>query len=211
VGSAKSQLDLDRVRACEAKGIFLFNDNEKSESIDVINQDDYSTKLKVVSLVNYLSQELALRKQSNRPVIICQTLSHEVCTSLLNFGVDRIISLTNMKYTLLAYASLFPGFLSLFINLTVPSNIYNKKGATADPKKWKNEFEWGHSFELIEIPVMANTSADIRRLSFSQVSYLTQIEDLSIHISLSLPPLPSPGRLVGFCMSAPMGRVSVSQ
>lgn len=169
MGSAKSQLDLDRVRACDAKAILIFNDNDKSDEIDVIDQDDYSTKLKVVSLVNYLSQEMAVRKQTTRPVIICQTLSHEVCTSLLNFGVDRIISLTNMKYTLLAYASLFPGFLSLFINLTVPSNIYNKKGATSDPKKWKNEFEWGHSFELIEVPIQPNTSQDVKRLSFSQV------------------------------------------
>jgi hypothetical protein len=195
----------------------MFNDNDKSENIDVVDQDDYSTKLKVVSLVNYLSQELALRKQSTRPVIICQTLCHEVCTSLLNFGVDRIISLTNMKYTLLAYASLFPGFLSVFINLTVPSTIYNKKGTTSDPKKWKNEFEWGHSFELVEIPVQPNTSADIKRLSFSQVPSSSRLPPFSPSLlspfSLSLTPLLSftLDRHVASFMSVQMEQQSVWQ
>lgn len=77
-----------------------------------------------------------------------------------------------MKYTLLAYAALFPGFLSLFVSLAVPSTIYNKKGAISDPKKWKNEFEWGNSFELVEIPILTNTSPDVKRLSFSQVIYI---------------------------------------
>ncbi len=172
VGSAKSQIDLARVCACDAKAILVFNDHDISDSIEVVDQDDYSTKLKVVSIVNFLSHELAIRKQITRPVIISQTYSHEVCTSLLNFGVDRIVSSTNMKYTLLAYASLFPGFLSIFASLTIPSTIYNKPGSTNDPSIWKNEYEWGNSFELIEIPIKGNTSADIKRLSFSQVSQL---------------------------------------
>ena len=89
-----------------------------------------------------------------------------------------------MKYTLLAYAALFPGFLSLFVSLVVPSTIYNKKGATSDPKKWKNEFEWGNSFELLEIPISTNTSEGIKRLTFSQVIKLIYL--LLFHITAFL-------------------------
>mmetsp|Transcript_24972 Transcript_24972/g.36842 ORF Transcript_24972/g.36842 Transcript_24972/m.36842 type:complete len:729 (-) Transcript_24972:1525-3711(-) len=169
VGSVKSPSDLQRVRAAEAKAIFIFADTNFTDTIDVVDQDDYSTKLKVVSIINFLSGELSCRSgQSSRPTIICQTVSHEVCFSLLNFGVDRIISINNMKYKILAYTALFPGFLSIITNLTIPSAIYNKRGTTTDPKKWKNEYEWGNSFELVEIPVQSNTSSDFKRLSFSQ-------------------------------------------
>ena len=172
MGSPKSESDLRRVHAHRAAAIFVIADSGSTDAIDVVDQDDYSTKLKVVSIVNYISSELgAMETPKLRPTLICQTISHEVCFSLLNFGVDRILSSNNMKYSIMAYAALFPGFLSIITNLVIPSSVYNKRGATTDARKWKNEFEWGNSFQLIELSVLTNCGNDFKRLSFSQVSH----------------------------------------
>jgi hypothetical protein len=171
VGTAKSESDLRRVKAHHASAIFVIADGNTAEVIDVVDQDDYSTKLKIVSVVNFLSSELSSgEKLRPRPTLICQTLTHEVCFSLLNFGVDRILSSNNFKYSIMAYGALFPGFISIISNLAVPSNVYNKQGTTRDHTRWKNEFEWGNSFQLVEINIAKNVSSDFQRLSFSQVN-----------------------------------------
>ena len=124
VGNIKNHSDLKRVKASTAKAILIFSDfsdRNARETVDSVIQDDYSLKLKVVSLMNYLDQE-AKKKMlepavipggSNcrelRPKVICQTMSHEVCFSLLNKGVDSVISNNNIKYSMLAYGSMFPG------------------------------------------------------------------------------------------------------
>ena len=133
-------------------------------------QDDYTTKLKAVSVINHLNEELGKHeKEAKRPTVIAQSYTHEVCFSLLVYGVDRLISLTNMKYSLLAYASLFPGFLSIINNLTIPNNYYNATSrVSADSVISKrNEYDWGDTFELLEIPVKTNVSDGIKKLTFS--------------------------------------------
>lgn len=133
-------------------------------------QDDYSTKLKAVSVINHLNEELSkLGRDAKRPTVIAQSYTHDVCFSLLVYGVDRLISLTNMKYSLLAYTSLFPGFLSIINNLTIPNNYYNATSRFSSDSvvSKRNEYEWGDSFELIEIPIKTNTSDGIKKLTFS--------------------------------------------
>lgn len=124
VGDIKNQSDLNRVKAHRAKAILIFTDSFDrcaGDTIDNVVQDDYSLKLKVVSLLSYLDAEAKKRMlevqlfskeprtNEDRPTVICQTTSHEVCFSLLNKGVDRIISKNNIKYSMLAYGSMFPG------------------------------------------------------------------------------------------------------
>lgn len=126
--------------------------------------------MKAVSVINHLNEELGKRgKETTRPTVIAQTYSHDVCFSLLVYGVDKIISVINMKYSLLAYSSLFPGFLCIVNNLTIPNNFYNAAARlSADSViTKKNEYEWGDSFELVEIPVKTNTSDGVKKLTFS--------------------------------------------
>jgi hypothetical protein len=138
---------------------------------DQAEQDDNTTKLKAVSVINHLNEELGIRgKDAKRPTVIAQSYTHDVCFSLLVYGVDRIISLVNMKYSLLAFSSLFPGFLSIINNLTVPSNYYNVSSNISRDNSVvskRNEYDWGESFELVEIPVKLNTSDGMKKLTFS--------------------------------------------
>ena len=101
--------------------------------------------------------------------MLAQTYTHDVCFSLLVYGVDRIISISNMKYSLLAFTSLFPGFLSIVNNLTIPSSYYGVGVRFSNESiiSKKNEYEYGDTFELVEIPVESNTSDGMKKLTFS--------------------------------------------
>ena len=124
LGSVKNQADLKRVKADSALAILIFTDQSDRDFVDTVDnviQDDYSLKLKIVSTINFLQQEqkkriIATGASSKKPggnytppTVICQAVSHEVCFSLLNRGVDRIISNNNVKYTMMAYGAMFPG------------------------------------------------------------------------------------------------------
>jgi voltage-gated potassium channel len=121
IGNVKNQSDLRRVKADTAKAMLIFIDDvdrEAVETVDSVIQDDYSLKLKIVSVMNYFDQEakrklvvppISASAAFKLPILICQTVSHEVCFSLLNKGVDRIISNNNIKYSMMAYGAMFPG------------------------------------------------------------------------------------------------------
>jgi hypothetical protein len=198
IGSVNSTKDLIRVKASEALAILIFADNELSDHVDSIERDDYDTKLKVVSTINYLTKEITkstvlqgsksqnyysrvLGKSSGsdstvmrRPVIIAQAHSHEVCFSMLNYGVDRIIGINTFKYSVLAFSAIYPGFINLVSSLTIPSSqISLKKKFKRDENfsfdSWKNEYEWGTSFELMEVVIEKNATSAIKDLTFSQL------------------------------------------
>jgi hypothetical protein len=121
-----------------------------------------------VSVINHLNEELSQRgRDAKRPTVIAQAYTHDVCFSLLLFGVDRIFSIANMKYSLLAFSALFPGFLSIINNLTIPSNYYNSRFSADNIVTRRSEYDWGGSFELVEIPVKTNTSDGMKKLTFS--------------------------------------------
>lgn len=198
IGSVNSTKDLIRVKASEALAILIFADNELSDHVDSIERDDYDTKLKVVSTINYLTKEITKStvlqgsksrdyysriygKSSGseesvmrRPVIIAQAHSHEVCFSMLNYGVDRIIGINTFKYSILAFSAIYPGFINLVSSLTIPSSqISLKKKFKRDENfsldNWKNEYEWGTSFELMEVVIEKNATSAIKDLTFSQL------------------------------------------
>lgn len=198
MGSVNSVKDLIRVKAAEALAILIFADNELSDSVDSIERDDYDTKLKVVSTINYLTKEITkttilqgsrshdfysrvLGKSTDsditvmrRPVIIAQAHSHEVCFSMLNYGVDRIIGINTFKYSVLAFSAIYPGFINLVSSLTIPSAQKSLKKKFRREKNfsldnWKSEYEWGTSFELMEIIIEKNATNAVKELTFSQL------------------------------------------
>ena len=198
IGSVNSTKDLIRVKASEALAILIFADNELSDHVDSIERDDYDTKLKVVSTINYLTKEITKSRVLHgsksqdfysrihgkssgseetvmrRPVIIAQAHSHEVCFSMLNYGVDRIIGINTFKYSILAFSAIYPGFINLVSSLTIPSSqISLKKKFKRDEnfslENWKNEYEWGTSFELMEVVIEKNATSAIKDLTFSQL------------------------------------------
>jgi hypothetical protein len=198
IGSVNSTKDLIRVKASEALAILIFADNELSDQVDSIERDDYDTKLKVVSTINYLTKEITKSKvlqgsQSQdyysrvlgrsrgsdstvmrRPVIIAQAHSHEVCFSMLNYGVDRIIGTNTFKYSVLAFSAIYPGFINLVSSLTIPSSQVSlkkkfKREENFSFDNWKSEYEWGTSFELMEVVIEKNATSAIKGLTFSQL------------------------------------------
>jgi hypothetical protein len=198
IGSVNSTKDLIRVKASDALAILIFADNELSDHVDSIERDDYDTKLKVVSTINYLTKEITkstllqgsksqdyysrvLGKSSGsnatvmrRPVIIAQAHSHEVCFSMLNYGVDRIIGINTFKYSVLAFSAIFPGFINLVSSLTIPSSQVSlkkkfRREENLSLDSWKSEYEWGTSFQLMEVIIEKNATSAIKDLTFSQL------------------------------------------
>lgn len=177
VGWCTSAESLRRVKARSAVAIFLFVDSSVSDNVIKYNEtEDYITRLKALSVVNFikvkLDAEYRTALESNeistilqRPVIISQALWHDTCFSLLDSGVDRAISLNTTKYYILAYGSMFPGFIGLISHLTI-STKHSKRNKTM------HEFDYGLVFELVEIPIDLHCSENIKRLSFSQLCRL---------------------------------------
>jgi hypothetical protein len=198
IGSVNSVNDLIRAKAADALAILIFADKDLTDHVDSIERDDYDTKLKAVSTINYLTKEISKatvlegsraqkfysrvlgrshRSKSTvmrRPVIISQAHSHEVCFSMLNYGVDRVIGINTFKYSVLAFSAIYPGFMNLLSSLTVPSNQRSlkkkfKREEDFTLHTWKKEYEWGTSFQLMEIVIEKNATNTIKELTFSQL------------------------------------------
>jgi hypothetical protein len=169
VGSVKSNRDLERVKASRAMAVFILEDSDALLFGELDNQDaaqtqDFNTKLKVVSCINYLLKEIIVagkaakkatgkdarkqyryqdtRRESgsselvSRPVVIAQSTSIDACSSLLNYGADRMVELNSLKYSVLAYGAMFPGFISLMHHLALPpENQFAAKHAVKSSKQ----------------------------------------------------------------------------
>ena len=198
VGSVKAESDLLRVGATKALVIFILDDSDPylfGELSYTSHTQDFNTKLKVVSCINHLMKTIGSAKKHakplstsrpslfkervdppqtlQRPVVIAQATAPEACYTLLNYGVDRMIELTTIKYAVLAYGAMFPGFMAILHALAVPlaggrttggsGGVYGGGGA------WREEVRRGHSFDIHEIPVGSGASEEIKRLTFSQL------------------------------------------
>ncbi len=177
LGTSQSTKDLERVKAANACAILIFSDKYATSSKAAADVDKATTTMKSILTVNFIKADLNARirqsklplsvaqdKAQFRPVIISQSYAHESCLDMLDHGVDRVISIMNTKYSLIAHETMFPGFLAVFSALITYYPLYKHNSI--------HEFDYGLTFEMMEIPIKNNCSKNMKKLSFSLLNRL---------------------------------------
>lgn len=141
VGSCKSFSDLNRIKASEAAVIYLIPDVITTS----LKEEEDSIFLSALSISQYLKNKSYIgMKRSNSishisspsPRVLAKlTSSGRNKTILKTLGIDTVLSVQELKYSLLAIGTLIPGFLALFLNLTRSAKQHNKTTSNARGKQ----------------------------------------------------------------------------
>ena len=137
IGSSKSFNDLRRARAHKARAIIVLPDMVEETSL---REEEDSVFLSAVAITKYLdlftywekdndvsvqgtvqsvkwskgSQRYPSQKRSRPRVIVKLTSSARNRPVLLASGVDCVMAISEIRYTLLAFGSAMPGFIAMF-------------------------------------------------------------------------------------------------
>lgn len=138
IGSAKSPADLNRVKLDTALAVYIISDVTTRS----LRQEEDSIFLSVILIHKFLKEKSIISRIKRKaicavkPPLILAKLTSSAKTKhvLRHLGSDVIVNMQELKYTLLALGSIYPGFLSLFINLN-RARSYSQKIMAAAKRK----------------------------------------------------------------------------
>lgn len=197
IGNPKSFYDLNRIKAHEASAIYIISDVVTTS----LRYEEDSIFLSALSVSRYIEYTVINRQlkaenikhisasniKSVKPRILVKlTSSGRSKTVLKTIGIDVCLSVQEMKYSLLAFGVVFPGFLALFLNLNRRpyvdySNIRNGTW-TSNSSPDDDSFIAGSEYSIFEIdPSNHDFSQRLKSMSFKNaILYLYMLTNGTI-------------------------------